>query len=128
MRLKIFAIAVCVLLSGCAGQPSGLIGITQPDLYSCAGVPDSRVTLPDREIMEYKQTQNVEGPLSFKGPFSLALDVGGKGTCNAIFTVEDNHVTGVSYSGPSRTLLGPYAACVPLVKGCVKSPSTQKPR
>lgn len=114
-------LCVAVLLSGCAGQPSGLIGITRPDLYSCAGVPDTHATLPDREIMEYKQTQNVEGPLSFKGPFSLALDVGGKGTCNAIFTVQDNRVTGVSYSGPSATLMGPYAACVPLVKGCVKT-------
>lgn len=118
---KIFYACVCALfMSGCAGKPQGLIGITEPDLYSCAGVPDSYVDLGDRVIMEYKQTQDVQGPLSLKGPFSLALDLGGKGTCNAIFTIKGNVVTGVSYSGPSRTLMGGYAACVPLVKGCVK--------
>ena len=97
-----------------------LIGMPRSDLISCAGVPDKSVTLPDREVLQFEQNQQVQGPLDIKGPMSLELSLSGKGTCHAVVTLKEGVVSGVGYTGPSGTLLGPYAACVPIVRGCVR--------
>ena len=89
------------------------------DLISCAGVPDKSVMLPDREVLQFEQNQQVQGPLDIKGPMSLELSLGGKGTCHAVVTLRKGVVSGVGYTGPSGTLLGPYAACVPILRGCL---------
>ena len=96
-----------------------MIGMPRSDLISCAGVPDKAVTLPDREVLQFEQNQQVQGPLDIKGPMSLELSLGGKGTCHAVVTLREGVVSGVGYTGPSGTLLGPYAACVPILSGCI---------
>lgn len=120
-----FSLLVLILLCGCVNAAdraqTGLIGMSRGDLMSCAGVPDKREELPDREILQYQQDKEVEGPLTVKGPFDLALSVGAKGTCHAVLTLRDGVVSRVGYTGPSGTLLGPYAACAPILKGCVKT-------
>ena len=112
-----------IMLSSCSGMAAQarteLIGMPRSDLISCAGVPDKSVTLPDREVLQFEQNQQVQGPLDIKGPMSLELSLGGKGTCHAVVTLREGIVSGVGYTGPSSTLLGPYAACVPILKGCL---------
>ena len=112
-----------IILSSCSGMATQarteLIGMQRSDLISCAGVPDKSVTLPDREVLQFEQNQQVQGPLDIKGPMSLELSLGGKGTCHAVVTLREGVVSGVGYTGPSSTLLGPYAACVPILKGCL---------
>ena len=123
MNFKLL-LPVMVLLSGCSSiathARTELIGMTRSDLISCAGVPDKSVTLPDREVLQFEQNQQVQGPLDIKGPMSLELSLGGKGTCHAVVTLRRGVVSVVGYTGPSGTLLGPYAACVPILKGCLK--------
>ena len=129
MNFKLLLPAL-IMLSSCSEiathARTELIGMSRSDLISCAGVPDDREALPDREILEWRQDQQVQGPLDIKGPLSLELSVGGHGTCHAVVTLRNGVVSGVGYTGPSGTLLGPYAACVPIVKGClIKHPPHQ---
>ena len=122
--IKRLAIIALLAASGCSGMATRaqteLVGMKRADVISCAGVPDKTETLPDREILQYQQDQPVQGPFDFKGPMSLELSVGGHGTCHAVLTLREGVVSSVGYTGPSGTLLGPYAACVPILKGCVK--------
>ena len=111
-----------LLLAACASLPDrarhDLVGMPRSDLIACAGVPDNRETLPDGEVLQWRQDQQVQGPLTLKGPFSLELDLSGHGTCHFVARVRNGHVKQVEYTGPSDTLLGRYAACVPLVRAC----------
>ena len=120
--IKLKWLLAALLLTACSATPlkarHDLIGLKREDLIACAGVPDSRETLSDGEVFEYKQTQQVESPLNIKGPMSLELDLGGRGLCNAIFRLKDGKVSQLEYTGPSATLLGPWTACEPLIKAC----------
>lgn len=119
-----------LLTSACSGLPlrakHDLIGMPRSDLIACAGVPDNAVTLPDGEVLQWRQDQAVQGPLTFKGPFSLELDLSGHGTCHFVARVRNNRVAQVEYTGPSDTLLGRYAACAPLVRACVQKTVPEK--
>ncbi|MGG6429381.1 hypothetical protein ACQ5TV_05295 [Acetobacter ghanensis] len=114
---------VCLLaLSGCSTVPMrakhDLIGMPRSDLIACAGVPDNAASLPDGEVLQWRQDQQVQGPLTLKTPFSMELDVGGHGTCHFVARLRQGRVAQVEYTGPSATLAGPYAACRPLVLAC----------
>ncbi|MCG0998198.1 hypothetical protein [Acetobacter persici] len=121
MRGKLSLLAA-LLLCACASLPTrarhDLIGVTRSDLIACAGVPDNRETLPDGEVLEWRQDQQVQGPLTIKTPLSLELDIGGHGTCHMVARLRAGVVSQVEYTGPSATLSGPYAACRPLVLAC----------
>lgn len=111
-----------LLLSACSSLPTrarhDLIGLPRSDLIACAGVPDNREPLPDGEVLEWRQDQQVQGPLTIKGPLSLEMDLGGHGTCHMVVRTHAGVVSQVEYTGPSATLGGPYAACRPLVLAC----------
>ncbi|OUJ06671.1 hypothetical protein [Acetobacter malorum] len=113
-----------ILLSACSSLPTrakhDLIGMSRPDLIACAGVPDNREPLPDGEVLEWRQDQQVQGPLTIKTPLSLELDIGGHGTCHMVARIQAGRVAQVEYTGPSATLAGPYAACRSLVLACEK--------
>lgn len=115
-------LTIVLILAGCSAVPlaakQDLQGLERSALISCAGVPDAREALPDGEVLEYKQTQQVESPLNIKGPMSLELDLGGKGLCNAIFRIKNGKVVSLEYTGPSATLFGRWSACEPLIKAC----------
>lgn len=114
--------ALALLLAACAGSPeharSALIGMDRSDLIACAGVPDMREALPDGEVLEWRQDQQVQGPFTIKAPFSIELDVSGHGTCHFVARLREGRVSQVEYTGPSSTLMGPYSACQPLVLAC----------
>ncbi|MCP1243863.1 hypothetical protein [Acetobacter lambici] len=120
MRIK--ALACLLALSACSTVPlqakRDLIGMPRSDLIACAGVPDNVAALPDGEVLQWRQDQQVQGPLSFKGPFSLELDLSGQGTCHFVARLQQGRVAQVEYTGPSGTMLGPYSACRPLVLAC----------
>ncbi|MFT9044565.1 hypothetical protein [Acetobacter orientalis] len=111
-----------LLLGACTSLPTrarhDLIGMGRADLIACAGVPDNREALPDGEVLEWRQDQQVQGPLTIKTPLSLELDIGGHGTCHMIARLRQGRVAQVEYTGPSGTMLGPYSACRPLVLAC----------
>ncbi len=111
-----------LLIAGCANIPErarhDLIGMERSDLIACAGVPDNSATLPDGEVLQWRQDQQVQGPLTLKGPMSLELDLSGHGTCHFVARLRQGHVVQVEYTGPSATILGPYDACRPLVAAC----------
>lgn len=120
MSKAVFALAL--LLSACASIPErarhDLLGMDRSDLIACAGVPDNAATLPDGEVLQWRQDQQVQGPFTIKGPMSLELDLSGHGTCHFVARLRQGRVTQVEYTGPSGTLLGPYSACRPLVQAC----------
>lgn len=111
-----------LLLCACTSLPTrarhDLIGMGRADLIACAGVPDNREPLPDGEVLEWRQDQQVQGPLTIKTPLSLEVDIGGHGTCHMVARLRAGVVSQVEYTGPSATLSGPYAACRPLVLAC----------
>ena len=74
--------------------------------------------LPDGEVLQWRQDPQVQGPLTLKGPFSLELDLSGQGTYHFVARVRNDRVAQVEYTGLSDTLLGRYAACVPLIRAC----------
>ncbi|MFT8863036.1 MAG: hypothetical protein ABF916_08625 [Acetobacter fabarum] len=120
MRIK--ALTCLLALSACANVPlqakHDLVGMARSDLIACAGVPDNAATLPDGEVLQWRQDQQVQGPFTLKGPMSLELDLSGHGTCHFVARLRQGRVTQVEYTGPSGTLLGPYSACRPLVLAC----------
>lgn len=120
MRIK--AMACLLALSACANVPlqakRDLVGMARSDLIACAGVPDNAATLPDGEVLQWRQDQQVQGPFTIKGLMSLELDLSGHGTCHFVARLRQGRVTQVEYTGPSGTLLGPYSACRPLVLAC----------
>ncbi|MCP1229259.1 hypothetical protein [Acetobacter fabarum] len=121
---KFASFGLLLLASACSSLPlrakHDLIGMGRSDLIACAGVPDNVATLSDGEVLQWRQDQQVQGPLTLKGPFSLELDLSGHGTCHVIIRLRQGHVINVEYTGPSDTLLGHYAACVPLIQACEK--------
>lgn len=116
------ALALALLLSACASIPDrarhDLLGMDRSDLIACAGVPDNREAMPDGEVLQWRQDQQVQGPFTLKGPMSLELDLSGHGTCHFVARLRQGRVAQVEYTGPSGTLLGPYSACRPLVLAC----------
>lgn len=109
-------------LSACSSIPRkaqhDLIGLPKPALLACAGVPDRQAVIDGGEVLEYRQDQPVQGPLTIKTPVNFELDIGGHGTCHMIVTLHSGLVAQIYYTGPSATLLGRYAACTPLVHAC----------
>lgn len=120
MRIK--SLCCLLALSACANVPlqakRDLVGMARSDLIACAGVPDNAAVLPDGEVLQWRQDQQVQGPFTLKGPMSLELDLSGHGTCHFVARLRQGRVTQVEYTGPSGTLLGPYSACRPLVLAC----------
>ncbi|WP_174766809.1 hypothetical protein [Acetobacter indonesiensis] len=120
-KALLFASGV-LLLSGCksAAQHArhDLVGLTRPELISCAGVPDAREDRDGQEVLVWKQDQNVDGGVSVSTPFLIGLSIAGRGTCHFVATIRDGKVRRISYTGPSQTLYGPLAACEPLVRDC----------
>lgn len=121
---KALAVLPLLLMGACSVAPiqakHDLIGVQRADMIACAGVPDNSTTLPDGEVLEWRQDQEVQGPLTLKAPFSFELDVGGHGTCHMVARLRQGRVSQIEYTGPSATLGGPYAACRPLVLACEK--------
>ncbi|WP_244896436.1 hypothetical protein [Acetobacter fabarum] len=119
---KTACFGIFLFTSACSGVPlrakHDLIGMSRSDLIACAGVPDNAATLPDGEVLQWRQDQQVQGPLTLKGPFSLELDLSGHGTCHFVARVKNGRITQIEYTGPSDTLLGRYAACAPMVQAC----------
>ena len=108
--------------SACSGLPlrakHDMIGMDRSDLIACAGVPDNAATLPDGEVLQWRQDQQMQGPLTLKGPFSLELDLSAHGTCHFVARIRNGRVAQMEYTGPSDTLLRRYAACAPLIRAC----------
>ena len=84
------------------------------------GVPDNAVSLPDGEVLQWRQDQQVQGTCTIKGTFFLELDLSGHGTCHLVARMRQGRVAQVEYTGPSGPMLGPYSACRPLVLACEK--------
>lgn len=122
MMMNRATLMLVLLLSACAGLPDcarhDLVGMPRSDLIACAGMPDNREPLPDGEVLQWRQDQAMQGPLTLKGPFSLELDPSGHGTCHLVAPIRNGRVAQIEYTGPSDTLLGRYAACAPLVRAC----------
>lgn len=120
----LFASLALLGVGGCSPLPTrarqDLLGLPRSDLIACAGVPDNRETLPDGEVLQWRQDAQVQGPLTLKTPFAFELDVGGHGTCHFVARLQQGQVVQIEYTGPSATLAGPYAACRPLVLACEK--------
>ena len=122
MARGLMGIALLYFLASCSSLPRkaqhDLVGMPKADLLGCAGVPDRQALIEGGEVLEYRQDQQVQGPLTLKGPFNLELDLSGHGTCHFVARMSKGRVAQVEYTGPSDTLLGRYAACVPLVRSC----------
>lgn len=123
MARGLMSTALLCALTSCSSIPRraqhDLVGMPKSDILACAGVPDRQASTKGGEVLEYRQDQQVQGPFTIKTPINFELDVGGHGTCHMILEFRADRVTRVHYTGPSSTLLGRYAACTPLVRGCL---------
>jgi hypothetical protein len=101
---------------------TSVVGMTLPDLLSCAGRPDKTIQAgPEDWIVQYEQNQAVQPPFTLKSAFVVSgeLDIGARGMCHAVFRVHRGYVAAVHFTGPSLTASGANGACVPLIRECV---------
>lgn len=125
MRAALASIAI--LLGACTAPVSNeartsVVGMTLPDLLSCAGRPDKVLhAAPDDWIVQYEQNQAVQPPFTLKSSFIVngEVDIGARGMCHVIFRVHRGYVAAVHFTGPSLTASGANGACVPLIRECV---------
>lgn len=122
--------ALLPALAGCSVQDSEtahraenlLLGMTQPDLEACLGVPGQHSEFGDTTILTWTTTSTAGRGLSVSLPGAGDLSLSGGGSCNATARLENGRVTEIRYSGEDSALLAPDAYCAPIVRSCVRHP------
>lgn len=132
--IKLGLIGICSLLMGCseyatrqARDPYGtLIGMSMPDLISCAGVPDHIQQLDENQAVlqwDYKSEQP-----AFKATITIlgSIEVGNAESCKLVARVlRDGTTADVAFPGSNTTLTGgPHAGCSNIISECLSHPST----
>jgi hypothetical protein len=99
-----------------------LMGMTQPDLEACLGVPAQHSEFGSTTILTWDSTSTAGRGLSLTLPIIGTLSLSGGGSCRATTRLEDGRVTEVRYTGEDSALLSPDAYCAPIVRSCVMHP------
>lgn len=127
----VLALAGCDLASTSDSRdPYGaFIGMTVPDLLSCAGVPDHvQRTGPDTAIAQWAYSSS-DPALKLTLLLFGSVEVGGAESCKMVATIlRDGTVVDVAFPGSRATLMaGPYAGCSVLTSECLNHPSSTGP-
>jgi hypothetical protein len=131
MRRILLLLTLC--LGGCAVNDSRvaleartrLIGLTELQLESCAGVPDQKAAFGGTDILTYYAGSTSSTGLTIPLIGGVSKSYGGY--CHTIVRVDDGKVTAVRYAGEKDAVAAVDAFCAPTVRGCVYSPPSNQP-
>lgn len=139
MRARPLILLAALLLAGCGSQQAlraraWAAGRDIAELEACMGVPAHTDALGNGDrIAQWDYTEPATQttlpladlallplalPISLAGAGSVAIN--GSGSCHAIATVRDGHVTGLRYSGDNGGVSGRDAVCAPIVRECLQ--------
>ena len=120
-------------LGGCAVNDSRvalkaqhqLVGLTELQLETCAGVPDEKASFGGTDILTYYATSTSSTGLTIPLIGGISKSYGGY--CHTIFRVDDGKVTSVRYVGEKNAVAAVDAYCANTVRGCLESPPPNTP-
>lgn len=123
---KFFLLPMLAMVGSCAIKDSQiahdaetrLIGMSEPDLEACIGVPDQHSTFGNTDILTYYATSTSSD--SYSIPIIGGISFSNGGYCHATFRVVDGRVTQVLYSGEKNATGAPDAYCAPIVRTCIE--------
>jgi hypothetical protein len=119
------ALGLAIGSSGCAYEntlraekaKTRLVGLSELELETCLGPPDKEATKGTTRLLSYNapggSTVNLSVPIVNGAGLSMA------GYCRAIFRLENDRVTNVTYTGDGDPLEGENSACGSLVRACL---------
>ncbi len=116
--------------AGCSLQDSAtarkaqtmLMGMSEPDLEACLGVPAQHSEFGNTSILTWTSTLTSSPSVSLSLPVTGGLSLSGGGSCGATIRLENGRVTEVRYTGENGEPLAPNAYCAPIVRSCVQHP------
>ena len=119
------ALVACSLV-GCAAideriarsAKTDLVGMSALDVQTCLGLPDQRLVSGKTTLLTY--FANATRTFGMSAGL-LILSFGGY--CHATVRIEQDRVTGVTFSGDTSSLMSHDAACAPIVRSCLRRPS-----
>jgi hypothetical protein len=96
-----------------------LIGLSQDEIYRCAGVPHREATLGQTRYLTYENQLSSSNALTL--PFiGGGLTQGNANYCRATVTLENGRVSSVNYSGATGSFYAGLEQCSYIVAACVK--------
>jgi hypothetical protein len=132
------AVALCLLLAGCAGRQAldaqhWVPGHSLAEIESCMGTPAHTDRTDGAVIVqwEYKEgAATASLPLADLALLPIAvplavvgsIPLNGQGWCNAVVTLRDGRAVSLRYAGNNDSLSGRHAQCAVLVKECLLPP------
>jgi len=124
---RLLALALLPWFGGCTiynsheahKAESHMIGMSEYALESCIGLPDQRTQIGNAEILTYYDTATNNGVNLTMPIIGGGVSLTGSGYCHATFTLSDDHVIKVQYTGDNSQLLAPQSICAPIVNGCI---------
>lgn len=128
MRHPILTLGLLGLCAGCSVIRSNdaeeaqhlLIGMTKPDLFSCAGLPDRTTTLGATEYLTYFNDLLTSGGLTMP-IIGGGINFFDSKYCHATVTLTDSKVSSIHYSGNPSSTLAPLDQCDYIVAACVEA-------
>jgi hypothetical protein len=129
--LRIFAVLVPFLLTGCAVQRAevaaraqkNLVGMSKAELLSCAGVPLRQDRAEGLEFLTYAGGGDVvsQAVVTQTSPSNgVASGKSARRYCEATFVLRDGRVERVNYQGRTGGLLTKGEQCAFIVESCLK--------
>jgi hypothetical protein len=92
-----------------------LVGMSALDVQTCLGLPDQRLVTGKTTLLTYFANSTRTFGMS-AGLVSLSFG----GYCHATVRIEQDRVTGVTFSGDTSSLMSHDAACAPIVRSCLR--------
>lgn len=129
------ALLILVPLAGCtvADAESAkrarteMIGMSEPDLLLCAGIPTRTKQLAGAEYQSYEHAGDTGGINLTVPVVGGGVNVTGGGYCTVTFKMVDGKVAAVGFGGDNDSPLSPDAVCGPIVADCLSKPAQQTP-
>jgi hypothetical protein len=118
MRKSKAALAICVLIQGCAlvqnqqaiDATSALIGRRRAEIMACAGIPDKVAEADGKEIAIY----------TVAARHVVSGTVLGQAQCTTTIVFEAGRVSAVNYISEDPGILAPLESCAEIVAGCLR--------
>ncbi len=96
-----------------------LPGMSKPDFYACAGLPNRTQVLNGLEYDTYDyQPFTPDNSFSATLPLVGGIGIGSGGTCHATAIFKDDTMTALNYAGDTGGILGHVADCISIVNHC----------
>lgn len=128
MRHPTLTLALLVFCTGCSVVRSNeaeeaqhlLIGMTKPELFSCAGLPDRSIAVGTTEYLTYFNDLLTSGGLTMP-IIGGGINFFDSKYCHATVTLIDSKVSSIHYSGNPSSTLAPLDQCDYIVAACVEA-------